>query len=78
MVWPEHWPTVLRFLDLQTCWRRTLLEMSGHVIHEGFRWADALALLREDLPRRRDRTAILAGLKIMERAALAELNRSKT
>lgn len=73
-IWPENMDIVMAFLDHSQRWRRSFLEMSGQVIYEGLRWNDVLALLREDIPGRRRRLAIVDGMQIMERAALPLLN----
>lgn len=74
-VWLENWDTVLAFLNLQTCWRKQYLDMAGQIIWEGFYWSDVTALLQELYPKRKQRSDIVEGLRIMESAALEMLNK---
>lgn len=69
-VWPENWETVQLFLAVQTQWR--MAPMGGVV---GLDYAAVDAAIRH--LRRPMTPELFAGLQIMEKAAIAELNRDR-
>ena len=70
IVWEENWETVLMFLRMQTQWN---VSMSGFVglKYEVLLCAGGLF----DLYNVDNRVAMLEGLKVMEAAALKEINK---
>lgn len=68
-IWPENEDICRLFFDLVTQWT---VGMSGAV---GLNYAAAEAVMR--IRRLRDRAHLLDGLRVMERAALRELNRAR-
>lgn len=70
-VWPENWPTLELFDRLGTQWRWD--GMSGRCL--GLNYGGVETLLR--LEGVADQARVFADLQVMERAALAVMNRGK-
>lgn len=69
-IWPENLETVEVFLACSTQWE--IGPMSGHP--QGLRYADLAAAI--DLMGVQDRAEVFMGVRVMERAALAEFVRA--
>lgn len=65
-VWPENWPALLLFMDVQTQWNTD----SGAFV--GLRYEAVEAVMR--IRRMKDRDALLDDLRVMEYAALEVMN----
>lgn len=76
-VWAENWRVVTAWLDVQTQWRLVALGggLAGgaQLIHVGLDYAGVSAWIELFVPFRK-RREVMAGLQLMERAALAALH----
>lgn len=72
-VWAENWRVVTAWLDVQTQWRLVALGGGTQLIHVGLDYAGVSAWIELFVPFRR-RREVMAGLQLMERAALAALH----
>lgn len=69
VVWRDNWESVTWLCDrLGTCWRWVSgMEKSRRI---GLDYSAVVALMRELVPKRKKRQALLDDLQVMERAAL--------
>ncbi len=77
-VWDVNWPSVLMFLALETQWYCVALGMGGSLLWLGLKYVDAIAMLglRTKAERRaRSDADMMEDLRILEREALAVMNR---
>lgn len=68
-MWPENWPALMLFLDMETQWR----VMEGMLV--GLRYDAAETVMR--IRKLRNRSALLSDLQTMERAAMKAANKAK-
>lgn len=68
-VWIENWPTVLAFGDLMSQWNTG---MNGVI---GLRYEALPLVLRLHGIRRKRQREVFDGLRVMERAAITEINK---
>ncbi|WP_280189070.1 DUF1799 domain-containing protein [Delftia sp. PS-11] len=75
-VWAENWDVVMAWLDVQTQWRIVPVPMGldgSKLVHVGLDYAGVAAWL-DLFAQQRKRREIMAGLQMMERAALSALH----
>lgn len=71
-VWPQNWPMVRAFAEVMTQWRVVPVGTAG-IIYVGLDYAGARAALA--LARIRPTPELWDGVRVMEREAMAVLNR---
>jgi hypothetical protein len=74
-VWPENWDALLVFLACQTQWVREIPAMASKILWSGLSYHGVAVVIKMHGYRGKKARELFSDVQIMERAALAVLNK---